>query len=65
MEKVGTVKKGKQGTAMQGMELSPVRRKRLQKRRAKQEERWAKRSGEIKTRSLEDLSEDERRHLGL
>lgn len=62
---MGSLKKGKQGSTMQGMEVSPVRRKRLQKRRAKQEERWARRSGEVKARSLEDLSEDERRHLGL
>jgi hypothetical protein len=62
---MGTLKKGKQGTAMQGMEVSPLRRKRLQKRRAKQEERWAKRSGEVKSRSLDELSEEERRQLGL
>lgn len=62
---MGTLKKGNQGTAMQGMEVSPTRRKRLQKRRAKQEERWAKRSGEVKTRSLDALSEDERRQIGL
>jgi hypothetical protein len=62
---MGTLKKGKQGTAMLGMEVSPLGRKRLQKRRAKQEERWAKRSGEVKFRSLDELSEDERRQLGL
>ncbi len=62
---MGTLKKGKQGSAMQGMEISPTRRKRLQKRRAKQEERWAKRSGEVKTRNLEELSEEERRRMGL
>ncbi len=62
---MGTLKKGKQGTAMQGVEVSPLRRKRLQKRRAKQEERWAKRSGEVKSRSLDELSEDERRRLGF
>lgn len=28
---MGTLKKGKQGSAMQGMEVSPTRRKRLQK----------------------------------
>jgi len=47
------------------MEVSPLRRKRLQKSRAKQEERWAKRSGEVKSRSLDELPEDERRELGL
>jgi len=62
---VATLKRGKQGTTMQGVEISPIRRMRMKKRRAAQEGRWAKRSGEVKTRSLDELSEDERRQLGL
>jgi hypothetical protein len=62
---VATLKKGRQGTAMQGVETSPTRRKRIKKRRAVQEERWAKRGGEVRTRNVDELSEDERRQLGL
>jgi hypothetical protein len=62
---MGTLKKGKQGTAMQGMDVSPARRKRQQKRRVKQEQGWARRSGAVKISSLDELSEDERRRMGL
>lgn len=62
---VATLKKGRQGASMQGVEISSSRRKRMKKRREAQEGRWAKRSGEVRARSLDELSQDERRRLGL
>lgn len=56
------VKRGKQGTPTQGIEVSPARRKRLARRRAKQEERWARRSSEVTVRSMTD---EERREFGV
>ncbi len=62
---MATLKQGKQGTSMQGLEESPARRKRGAKRRKRQEGRWAARSGEATTRTIDDLTDDERRRLGL
>ena len=62
---MGGVKKGKQGVSTSGIEMSPAKRKALGKKRKRQEERWASRSGSVTTRSVEDLSEDERQARGL
>jgi hypothetical protein len=59
---MATLKKGKQGTPMQAVEVSPERRKRTAKRRVKQEERWARKSGEARSRVLSD---EERSELGI
>lgn len=62
---VGGVKRGKQGVTTSGIEMSPGKRRALDKKRKRQEERWASRSGSVTTRRVEDLSEDERQARGL
>ena len=58
-------KRGKQGTSTSGVEKSPERRKREAKRRKRQDERWAAKSGEVTAPSIEDLSAEERARIGL
>lgn len=62
---MGVLKRGKQGESMQGLEVSPERRKRTAKRRKKQEERWARKSGPVQTRRASNLSNEEKARLGL
>ncbi len=45
---------GRTGTSLGGMEFSPDRRKRNAARRKRQEQRWAKRSGPVVTKRLDD-----------
>lgn len=59
------VKRGKQGTRTSVVEKSPARRKREADRKRRQEERWARKSGAVVERSIEDLSDEERRQLGF
>jgi len=58
---MATLKKGKQGGSMQGLEVSPEHRKRTAKRRKRQEIRWANKSGPVRSRPLTDDEPD----LGL
>ena len=62
---MGATKRGKQGTSTSAIEKSPERRKREAKRRLRQEERWAARSGQVTARRIEDMSDEERANLGL
>lgn len=59
------VRRGRQGTQTSAVEKSPARRKREAERKRRQEERWAKKSGAVVERSIEDLTDEERRRLGL
>lgn len=59
------VRRGRQGTQTSVVEKSPARRKRELERKRRQEERWAKKSGAVVERSIEDLTDEERRRLGL
>jgi hypothetical protein len=46
--------KGHVGTSLGGTESSPERRKRDAAKRKRQDDRWAKRSGPVVTRRLDD-----------
>lgn len=59
------VRRGRQGTQTSVVEKSPSRRKREADCKRRQEERWAKKSGAVVERSIEDLSDEERRQLGF
>lgn len=48
------VRRGKQGTSMGAVEKAPWRKKRETKRRKRQEERWAARSGPVVVRESEE-----------
>ena len=50
---MATVKKGKQGGPTSSIEKSPERRKRDAKRRTRQEDRWASKSGPVTTRKVD------------
>lgn len=62
---MSVLKRGKQGTQTSVVEKSPARRKREAHHKRRQEDRWAKKSGAVVERSVEDLSGEERRRLGL
>lgn len=59
------VKRGRQGTQTSVVEKSPARKKREAERKRRQEERWTKESGTVVERSIEYLSDEERRQLGF